>query len=72
MTSSAQEYATAAVEVPFGTPMSNTAVGVCELRQTNPFEIVFLQGYPLPRWQAVIAEGMMLHSIAKETAHGLP
>lgn len=68
MTSSAQEYVAAALSVASGTPMANTAVGVCELRQLNPFDTVFFLGQPMTRWQSVIAEGMMLYSIARETA----
>lgn len=66
--SSPQEYVVAALSTAFGTPMANTAVGVCELRQLSAFDTVFFLGQPMARWQSVIAEGMMLYSIACETA----
>jgi hypothetical protein len=67
-TSSPYEYIVTSLNIASNSPMFNTAVGVCHMRDINPYEIVVIFGQPVTRWQAIIAEGMMLYSIAQETA----
>jgi hypothetical protein len=68
MPSFPSEYIMTALNVAPGTPMQNTAIGVCELRGQNPFDAVYFMGQGMSRWQGVVAESMMIYSIARETA----
>jgi hypothetical protein len=63
VSASVHDYIALAQQVPPQSPEMNTAVGVCALRQQDPFEQVWFQGIYLARWRAVILEAALLTAL---------
>ena len=62
------EYMDRALQYADNSPMANTAIAVCDLRRVDAYENLWFQGHYIPRWRAVIIEGMMLSVIAEATS----
>lgn len=47
-------------------PVLELAISVCRARDQEPFEHILFAGFWMDRWQAVVAESLMLDAIRKE------
>lgn len=60
------QIANMAQRVPLGRNAEVLAVAICALRDQDPFSQTNVLGLWMPRWQAVVAESLMLDAIRAE------
>ena len=53
-----------------GSILTQKAQVVCQARSQYPFEQVFVNGYLIDRWQAVLVEAMLMEDIRQEIMTG--